>query len=193
MKKIFFNFSFLCLLFFGVYAVCPANEVSDEFAQAVKSGKFEKVQSFIDYKVNVNDSTITHMGIKFPVLNWCLWKKKYKMAAILTEGGADVNARDGFGRTPIIVACEYGAPEYILNLLIKKDADVNAIQTSAYQYGYTALIWAALRHDLKSVNILLDAGADANAKNKHHKSAMDYAKANKDHEMYQVLRFASGY
>ncbi len=69
------------------------------------------------------------------------------------DNGADVNARDAEGDTPLILASFYASPECV-ELLIEKGADVNA----ANKAGATALIRAAT--DYEKTRLLVAAGAN---------------------------------
>src|SRR5579883_623078 len=71
----------------------------------------------------------------------------------LLDNGADVNARDAEGNTPLILASFYGSPECV-ELLIERGADVNA----ANKAGVTALIRAATSYE--KTRMLLAAGAN---------------------------------
>src|SRR5262245_63884620 len=70
----------------------------------------------------------------------------------LLANGADVNARDAEGNTPLILASLYAGPECV-ELLIEKGADVNTANSA----GATPLIRAATSYD-KSL-LLVAAGA----------------------------------
>jgi ankyrin repeat protein len=69
------------------------------------------------------------------------------------DSGADVNARDAEGNTPLILASFYAGPECVA-LLIEKGADVNAANAA----GATALIRAATSYE--KARLLVDAGAE---------------------------------
>jgi ankyrin repeat protein len=71
----------------------------------------------------------------------------------LLDKGADVNARDAQGNTPLILASFYASPECVA-LLIDKGADVNA----ANKAGATALIRAATSYE--KTRLLVAAGAN---------------------------------
>jgi ankyrin repeat protein len=75
----------------------------------------------------------------------------------LLDNGADVNARDAEGNTPLILASFYASPECVA-LLIEKGADVNA----ANKAGATALIRAATSYE--KANLLVAAGANVRAR-----------------------------
>jgi cytohesin len=79
---------------------------------------------------------------------------------LLLEHGADVNARDGIGQTPLIIAAECKRTEIVeVFLTDAPSVDVNA----ATFYGRTALHGAARSGDIDMVRLLLDSGAKQQA------------------------------
>lgn len=71
------------------------------------------------------------------------------------RGGANVNARDPYGQTPLMYAAEHSTPEAV-QALIAAGADANA-RTNA---NWTPLMYAARNPDPQVTQALLDAGAD---------------------------------
>ena len=89
--------------------------------------------------------------------------------------GADVNARDKYGWTPLMYAAEYNLNPEVITALLAAGADVSARDKD----GWTALMEAALSNpDPLVIMALLKAGADAKAKDKAGKTAFDYAQGN---------------
>ena len=68
------------------------------------------------------------------------------------EHGADLNARDAQGNTPLILASFYASPQCV-ELLIAQGADVNA----ANKAGATALIRAATSYEKTRLLVAADA------------------------------------
>lgn len=89
----------------------------------------------------------------------------------LLQKGADPNARDGRGNTPMLVAITVGASD-LVPILIAGKANVNL----ANQSGETPLIRAVQRRDVQLVGVLLKAGANPDQPdNLAGRSARDYA------------------
>jgi len=93
-------------------------------------------------------------------------------ARVLVDNGAQVNAHDRGGITPIMLAVIHEQPE-ALELLLDHKADVNARSGA----GWTALTFAAWKGDPDLVRTLLAYGAQRNVVDKQGWSPLDYATA----------------
>ncbi len=80
----------------------------------------------------------------------------------LIQAGADVNAKDVNGKTPLMFAVESNVSSEVVRLLIAAGADVNAQD----EHGLSPLSFAAANNLSPDViQALVEAGADINAKN----------------------------
>ncbi len=121
---------------------------------------------------------------------------------VLISNGADVNAKDADGTTPVMIASMDGCPE-TLQVLINSGADINAADAAGRTPLILAVLPAAKKAEIslahvspaaasqvkplvvqsmglypnvkETVKILLKAGADINAKDNAGKTARDYA------------------
>lgn len=89
----------------------------------------------------------------------------------LIQKGANVNARDGKGVTPLQLATNLGYLEGV-ELLVAKKADLDESNDA----GETPLISAVHRHDIAMMRVLLKGGADPDRADNSGRSARDYAK-----------------
>jgi ankyrin repeat protein len=88
----------------------------------------------------------------------------------LVGKGANVNARNGKGETPLEIAAELGFVEAV-DFLIGAGAHVDETNNT----GSTPLIDAVSRRDLEVVRSLLKAGANPDRPDNSGRSARDYA------------------
>jgi ankyrin repeat protein len=85
----------------------------------------------------------------------------------LLAEGANPNAMDKNGRTPLMEASSGGYTDTV-RVLLEKGADVNAKD----MVGWTALFWAAFSRRTETVRALLDRGADAEARDNEGRTAL---------------------
>jgi uncharacterized protein len=76
----------------------------------------------------------------------------------LVRTGADVNTRDSFGRTPLMIAA-YRGDIAVTRALIELGANVNALD----HHSYDAVTIAAARDDVEMLRLLLSSGGNARA------------------------------
>ena len=79
-----------------------------------------------------------------------------KIVAMLVDGGADVDARDESGLTPLITAACMGYGEFI-DILLRAGAEINA---TVERSGITALGCAVNGKHVEAVRLLVEAGAE---------------------------------
>ena len=98
------------------------------------------------------------------------------LAALLLDGGTDVNVKNFSGQTPLHVAVQHSSDSNIPTLLLDRGADVNAKGGLASD---TPLHLAAGNANSEVVALLLDRGADVNAK--------DYSSQSPLHRAVEIL------
>jgi ankyrin repeat protein len=125
------------------------------------------------------------------VLYLAVTRGREDLVKTFLERGADPNVTDSEGGFALAEAC-IGAPvnPEIIKMLIEKKANVNQKETN----GATPLIYIAANNQAPSekraavVKMLLDAGADKKAKDKQNKTAYDWAKANNNTDILEMLK-----
>jgi len=142
---------------------------SYKFLDAVRKKDGEKVENALSEPgttvINTHDvssgETALHIVTARRDLTWLSY---------LTAKGANVNARDGQGRTPLQVATNLGWRDGVTVLLDRK-----ANTEVANDAGETPLISAVHRRDVELVKLLLRAGADPDRSDNSGRSARQYA------------------
>ena len=86
---------------------------------------------------------------------------KAEYIRVLISEGADVNARDTDGLTPLMIAAKFSSTPEIVQLLLEKGAEVNATSTD----GWTPLMSAARYSSTPEiVQLLIEKGAELEAR-----------------------------
>jgi len=88
-------------------------------------------------------------------------------ARLLLAAGADTNARDNRGRTPLMYAAQAGDGATI-RLELAAHADVSIVDRN----GWSALMYAVGQCSLDATRALLGAGANSDARNDAHQTAL---------------------
>lgn len=79
----------------------------------------------------------------------------------LIEAGADVNARDEYSRTPLDIASQWSLKLEVFKVLVSAGAGASHAPTALHSllnYNHPSEV------DVSQVELLIDAGADVNAK-----------------------------
>jgi ankyrin repeat protein len=100
------------------------------------------------------------------------------------SNGADVNARNEEGNTPLMLAAFDNENHEVIRALLDAGADVNARDIK----GFTPLIIAAQYNNPEVINTLLEAGGEVNAKTEDGITPLMLAALdNENHEVIRVL------
>jgi ankyrin repeat protein len=105
-----------------------------------------------------------------------------QLVELLLKGGAQVNAKDPFGLTPLLVAVQ-SDNQRIVKALLLNDADVNARD----DYLYTPLHWAIRPGNQEMIESLLAHKASADAKDKAGETPLYFAVRGGDKAVVELL------
>jgi uncharacterized protein len=109
----------------------------------------------------------------------------------LLDGGADINSKDKFGQTPLMVAAHLDHAD-LVQLLIERGADLN---TTA-KYHLSALMLAIISGHEQVAQALIKAGADLTVRGGkgaggfYGKTALDFAEERQQDQIVALLQVA---
>jgi ankyrin repeat protein len=142
------------------------------------------VQVFLRYGANVNaiddfGSTALHAAVE---------RLDMQIVDTILQHDADVNARDGQGKTPLMLAVSQGpiTSTEVVETLLENGADVDAVNRS----GTTALREAVkCGLHLEVIKMLLDYGADVYSQEEGQRSILDIAHGNSNESITSLLNY----
>lgn len=175
----------LAVLAAGMMVSSPAHADYSEgykFLESVKKKEGEKVEKALmdnSQIVNAKDVTTGETG-----LHIVTQRRDLTWLGYLIGKGANVNASDDHGRTPLQLAVSLGWREGVAQLL-----DAKAQPDPSNDAGETPLIFAVHRKDADMVKVLLQAGANPDRADNSGRSARDYAavEAGKNSQLAQAI------
>jgi hypothetical protein len=110
-------------------------------------------------------------------------QEKEAALRLLLEHGADVNAADKWGYTPLIEAASHNNLEHV-RLLLARGAKINTVT----HYGRSALTGAVmLGENVALVQLLLDKGANVNQVEKDYGTPLHIARKHNKHTLIPIL------
>lgn len=113
-------------------------------------------------RIYSSGNTALHIAAKHGLTELMQW---------LIDDRANVNARNGSRKTPLLLAAEEGHSEVVKFLLKRDDTNVNARDN----YDQTSLHWAINHSNSEMVRSLLERGANVNARDNYGKTPLDLA------------------
>ena len=176
--------NYICLLLLSPLLAAPTDRdearkqlsqmnipfTQQEFEHAIWQGQDSVVELFLVAGMTAN---AREKDSEWPVLMRAAWRDKASVVKVLLGHGADVNARGRFGATVLMYASS-ASPE-TNQLLLNAGATIDARDDDRA----TALMYAASGGRTATVKLLLDRGADINAKGNFEKypdcTALHYA------------------
>lgn len=154
----------------------------ENFLQAINEGNFEVVDLFV--RANFNIHSEDDQGT--PALIIALKKGYTIIGRILINAGADINATDHRGMTPLLLSCgkfSNGNKE-IAEMLINKGANINVRDL----LGFTPLLLSLTGGVSGVAELLIEKGADLNAVTKTGKNALSLAEMTGNMKIADLIR-----
>ncbi|MDE2411662.1 MAG: ankyrin repeat domain-containing protein [Sphingomonadales bacterium] len=153
------------------WSLPAAAQFSDsyKFLESVKKKEGDKVTDALD-KGNPNLINTRDVTTGETALHIVTQRRDLTWMQFLIGKGANVNARDSQGQTPLVIASNFSFVEGV-DLLVSHGAKVDESNNA----GETPLITAVHNRNIALVRILLRAGASPTRADNSGRSALDYA------------------
>jgi len=140
-------------------------DIFETVAKASLTGKLSLIRQVLlahPEMVNARHKSLGGECDESTPLHYAVMKKDIAIVRLLLDYGADVNARNTLGHTPLHIATCIGE-KYAMELLIGKGASLEAPDRAKRE---TPLHYAVARGDAQIIELLLERGAYINAQNK---------------------------
>lgn len=153
-----------------------------------KNGKVTKLLLDKGSKFDINNIIHVEMlteiifGSKYKNIIDAIKNNDIKAIEFFKHNGVDINSVDKQNNSLLIVSCMYSKPETIL-YLINNEVDINLHNN----LGFTPLMYASKRGDIKTIYSFLTQKVNLNQKTKDGLSALIIAAENNNKEIVQLL------
>jgi ankyrin repeat protein len=153
-------------------------------------GKLEIVRVLLHHGASVNTKgnlgqTSSHLALDGN--RSC--KDGVGIVRLLLQHGADMNAQDGNGDTPLHLASHYGKLA-IGRVLLIHGANANVANIRGQTPLHMLSLWPDVQNAPQLLRILVDSGADINARDKDHETPLHTAYRNKWLDIVQLLHLS---
>jgi ankyrin repeat protein len=184
MRVVLILFAFFIAIALIVLAICVVRE--DDLHEAVRRGDLDTVRKLVKAGPDVNKrkgefgTTALHIaaaGVTFErAPDLYAIKHSPEISAILIARGANVNARDNLGDTPLCKAATHNNCE-VAQILIEAGADIDAPTAGGRRPLHIAADWG---HS-EIAKLLIEHGAEINAKDNHGNTPLHESASNELH------------
>ena len=149
-------------------------------------GNEDIVRLLLDMGANPNGNLVSAATNSDTPLHDAVRFARMKIVRLLLDNGAEVNARAEHGGTALQSAAALENEE-IVRLLLEKGASPNGITTSSSVNCDTPLHVAARTGNFTIVSLMLETGADIQARDKNGDTPLDIAISKKDEDILRLL------
>ena len=145
-----------------------------DFIELCKTGSLQKINDAIENGANVNARSEHE---RTPLMLVAGDSSKLEVIITLINAGADVSRRDEYGWTPLMQAASHNSNPEAITIIVKAGAYINANDNA----GFTPLMLAAgYNTNPEVITTLLELGADPKLSNKSGRTAIEYARRNRN-------------
>jgi ankyrin repeat protein len=125
--------------------------------------------------------------LRWTALMWSVWYSHLEVVKTLLAKGADVNAMDGAGTTAVMQAC---ARDHQLRALLYRE--LWQLFLSVFQGKTWGPTYPSGQNDVEVLKLLLEKGADVNAKSRDGWTALNRAQRRGASEIVELLKAHGG-
>jgi ankyrin repeat protein len=151
------------------------NQDTKELFEAISKNDLEKTKDLLKKD-----------GVQINTLYSAVLRGQQDIIKLLLANGADINAKNKDGNTPLHETQAAVDAEAIINLLLDNGADINATNNQ----GNTLLNLFTNGSHIRFVKLLVERGAQRDIKNSQGKTALDLARKSTNPEIKRLLGIA---